>query len=100
MDYKDILYETRDHVARITINRPKTLNALDIPTVQALDKAFGALEADAAVRVENDCTGGPPNRTYVGDRLFCCALGVAAVAQVLQDARRQKLARDPLPDAR
>lgn len=46
-----ILMETRGAVGIITINRPKTLNALDIPTVQALDAAFGAMEADKAVRV-------------------------------------------------
>jgi len=51
MSEQPILTETRGAVGIITINRPKTLNALDIPTVQALDKAFGALEADAAVRV-------------------------------------------------
>ncbi|MGE0095062.1 MAG: enoyl-CoA hydratase/isomerase family protein [Alphaproteobacteria bacterium] len=51
MSEQPILTETRGAVGIITINRPKTLNALDIPTVQALDTAFGALEADAAVRV-------------------------------------------------
>lgn len=51
MSEQSILTETRGAVGIITINRPKTLNALDIPTVQALDKAFGAMEADAAVRV-------------------------------------------------
>jgi len=51
MSEQPILTETRGAVGIITINRPKTLNALDIPTVQALDKAFGALEADASVRV-------------------------------------------------
>ena len=28
MDYTDILYEERDHVARITINRPDVRNAM------------------------------------------------------------------------
>ena len=51
MTEQSILTETRGAVGIITINRPKTLNALDIPTVQALDAAFGAMEADKAVRV-------------------------------------------------
>ena len=51
MTEQSILTETRGAVGIITINRPKTLNALDIPTVQGLDKAFSVMEADAAVRV-------------------------------------------------
>ena len=38
-------------VGRITINRPETLNALDIPTVLRLEQALTEMEADAAVRV-------------------------------------------------
>ena len=38
-------------IALITFDRPKTLNALDIPTLQALDRAFAAAEADKEVRV-------------------------------------------------
>jgi len=46
-----ILTESADGIALLTINRPKTLNALDIPTLLELEKAFGRLEADASVRV-------------------------------------------------
>lgn len=45
-----ILREKRDAVAILTINRPATLNALDVPTILELGDAFGELEADAAVR--------------------------------------------------
>lgn len=45
-----ILREQRDAVAILTINRPATLNALDVPTIVELDHAFGELEADSAVR--------------------------------------------------
>jgi len=44
-----ILTEKRDAVALLTINRPATLNALDVPTLLELEAAFAALEADAAV---------------------------------------------------
>ena len=46
-----VLREVRDGVGLITINRPKTLNALDIATLTALEGALGALEADPSVRV-------------------------------------------------
>ena len=39
--------EIRDHVAVVTIDRPNTLNALDMETLKALDEAFAAAEAQA-----------------------------------------------------
>lgn len=38
-----------DRIGILTINRPETLNALDIPTLLALEDRFAALEADANV---------------------------------------------------
>lgn len=46
-----ILTEIADGIAVLTINRPKVLNALDIPTLLALEKTVAALEADKDVRV-------------------------------------------------
>lgn len=46
-----ILTEIADGIAVVTINRPKVLNALDIPTLLALESAWAQLEADAAVQV-------------------------------------------------
>ncbi|MBL8672418.1 MAG: enoyl-CoA hydratase/isomerase family protein [Alphaproteobacteria bacterium] len=46
-----VLTERRGAIAVLTINRPKTLNALDVPTLGALDAAFAAVEADPSVRV-------------------------------------------------
>jgi len=46
-----ILSEVRGAVAILTINRPKTLNALDVPTLLVLEKTFATLEADDTVRV-------------------------------------------------
>ena len=46
-----ILYERRDAIALITINRPATLNALDMATLAALDEAVGRAGADPLVKV-------------------------------------------------
>lgn len=46
-----ILTEISDGVAVVTINRPKTLNALDIPTLLSLEAAWAKVEADPAVQV-------------------------------------------------
>jgi enoyl-CoA hydratase/carnithine racemase len=50
MDYKNLLVETRDGVAVVTVNRPDKLNALDDRTMEELDAVFTALGADASVR--------------------------------------------------
>ena len=50
MAYANLLVETKDGVAVVTINRPDKLNALNDATVDELDRAFTALGADAAVR--------------------------------------------------
>lgn len=46
-----ILTEQRGAVRLLTINRPKTLNALDVPTLLALEAALTAAEQDEGVRV-------------------------------------------------
>lgn len=46
-----ILTEISDGIAVVTINRPKTLNALDIPTLLALEAEWARAEADPAVQV-------------------------------------------------
>jgi enoyl-CoA hydratase len=51
MTTERILSEISDAIGIITINRPKTLNALDLPTLLDLEATFCKLEGDAAVRV-------------------------------------------------
>ena len=51
MAYDDILYETTDGIAWITINRPKVLNAFRGQTVDELIHAFKAAWHDASVGV-------------------------------------------------
>lgn len=50
MSEEPVLYERRGAVALITINRPKTLNALDGTTLQALEQATIRAESDNEVR--------------------------------------------------
>jgi crotonobetainyl-CoA hydratase len=56
-------YEIRDHVARVTIDRPAVLNAVDAATEAALNRIWTAIEADREVRAVV--------LTGAGERAFC-----------------------------
>jgi len=62
-DFKDIVYEKKPGVARLTINRPEAYNAFTTSTQDELIKAF----EDAA----NDATVGVVVFTGAGDKAFC-----------------------------
>jgi enoyl-CoA hydratase len=51
MKFKNILVDTTNALAKVTINRPKKLNALNKETISELSEAFKALESDASVKV-------------------------------------------------
>jgi len=51
MTYENLLYEKRDGIAYITLNRPKVLNALNRQTVEELHKVLLDARHDASVRV-------------------------------------------------
>ncbi|TIV49196.1 MAG: 1,4-dihydroxy-6-naphthoate synthase [Mesorhizobium sp.] len=63
MPYADILYDVADRIATITINRPKTLNAMTQRTIYELEHAFEAAEKDRNI--------GVIVLTGAGERGFC-----------------------------
>lgn len=63
MSYHDLLYEVRDQVARITINRPKQYNAFTGDTLKEMVLAVEAAGADPEV--------GVVVLSGAGDRAFC-----------------------------
>jgi enoyl-CoA hydratase len=58
-----VLYERRDKVALITINRPKAMNALDLATLESLQSAVTTAMSDQQVRVL--VLTGAGNRSFV-----------------------------------
>ena len=50
MTYETITTETRDAVTLITLNRPKSLNALNTQVLDELIDAFAAYQADDSQR--------------------------------------------------
>ncbi|MEU8708051.1 enoyl-CoA hydratase-related protein [Streptomyces sp. NPDC048565] len=68
----EVRLETEGHVARVTIDRPKVLNAVDARTLRRLNEIWGRIESDTDVRVVV-LTGG-------GDRAFCTGADMSAEA--------------------
>jgi len=50
MAYNNLLYEVKDGIAYITINRPQVLNALNAQTISELEEAFIKAREDPAVK--------------------------------------------------
>ncbi|WP_415405074.1 enoyl-CoA hydratase [Tateyamaria sp. SN3-11] len=50
MAYETIIVEIEDHIAKVTLNRPKALNALNDQLMSELADAMGAAQADSKVR--------------------------------------------------
>ncbi|MEI9978058.1 MAG: enoyl-CoA hydratase-related protein [Edaphobacter sp.] len=51
MNYETLLCEVKDQVARVTLNRPEVLNALNSTVFNELERVFRALMDDVDVRV-------------------------------------------------
>ena len=51
MTYENILFEKKNSIAYVTINRPKVLNALNTATMEELGGAFQEIKNDASIRV-------------------------------------------------
>src|SRR6202165_3621055 len=51
MTYENILLETKNSIAYVTVNRPKVLNALNMATMEELRTAFHDIKNDKTIRV-------------------------------------------------
>jgi len=51
MNFENILFEKKNAIAYITVNRPKVLNALNMSTMEELRAAFHDIKNDVSVRV-------------------------------------------------
>jgi crotonobetainyl-CoA hydratase len=63
-------FEVRDHVARVTIDRPEVMNAVDAATELELETIWSAIEADRSVRAVI--------LTGAGERAFCTGADMKA----------------------
>jgi len=51
MTFSNILFEKKNSIAYVTVNRPKVLNALNMATMEELRAAFHEIKKDVGVRV-------------------------------------------------
>jgi enoyl-CoA hydratase/carnithine racemase len=51
MTYENILFEKKNSIAYVTVNRPKVLNALNMATIEELGVAFQEIKKDSSIRV-------------------------------------------------
>jgi enoyl-CoA hydratase len=80
MPYENLLYEKREAVALITVNRPKVLNALNRRTLEELDACVREVIADESVRVAI--------LTGAGEKAFVAGADINELAQLAPVAGR------------
>ncbi len=73
MAYENILLEAADRIATITINRPKSLNALNPATMRELRDAFGSIAAREDI--------GVVLLTGAGDKAFVAGADIAEMSR-------------------
>ncbi|MDZ7734642.1 MAG: crotonase/enoyl-CoA hydratase family protein [Acidimicrobiia bacterium] len=90
MDFTDLTYEVRDHVATITLDRPEKMNAGTPAMVMALVEALDAVDADDEVRAVVLTGRG---------RAFCAGADLSGGAATFDydDVSRTDAAKDPAP---
>ncbi len=85
MDTQDILYEVKDRVATVTLNRPDKLNAFTRRMRDELIEAFASADADDAVRVVIVTGAG---------RAFCAGADLSGGASTFDYAKRDDAGRE------
>ena len=51
MEYENIIFEKKNGIGYVTVNRPEALNALNDSVIEELDSVFRAIDRDDEVRV-------------------------------------------------
>ncbi len=74
MEFKNILYEKRDGIATITINRPQAMNAMNVETIPEILSGLEDAEKDENVRVVVI--------TGAGEKAFCAGLDLKPMRDI------------------
>ena len=84
MDFSNIIYEKKEGLAKITLNRPDVLNALGPKTLEEISEALEDIENDISVRVVVITANG---------RAFCTGADLTGVASIPPDKPRDYFLR-------
>ena len=84
MEYKNIIFEKKDGLAKITLNRTDVLNALDAATLEELGDAADKINNDISVRVVVITANG---------RAFCTGADLTAVSVIPEGKPRDYFLR-------
>ncbi len=84
MEFSNIIYEKSEGLAKITLNRPDVLNALDPKTLEEIIAAMEDIEDDISVRVAVITATG---------RAFCTGADLTGIANIPPDKPRDYFLR-------
>ena len=84
MEYSNIIYEKKEGLAKITLNRPDVLNALDAKTLEEMGAAADDINNDISVRVTVITANG---------RAFCTGADLTAVSTIPEGKPRDYFLR-------
>src|SRR6266540_4192479 len=73
MTFSNIVFEKKNSIAYVTVNRPKVLNALNMATMEELRTAFHDIKNEASVRVVI--------LTGAGEKAFIAGADIGELAQ-------------------
>ncbi len=83
MTYETLLYQESDHIGLLTLNRPKTINALNQTMIAELEDLFNQLNSSETTRVLI--------LTGAGEKGFCSGMDMKETASTLFNASPEKI---------
>jgi len=83
MDYKTILFEKRDSIGLLTLNRPETVNAMNQTMIEEVESILESLQKDEAVRILI--------LTGSGEKGFCSGMDMKESAAAFLEASPELL---------
>ena len=95
----DLIYEVHDHLAHITLNRPKQLNCFSEEMIHLWTEALEAVRDNALLLSGNGkafCAGGDVKAMAAGDGFFESHEDISSTALARKNSLWKGIQRNPL----